>query len=125
SRSNISAAPFQASQQRAHLLPLLAQVAQLARASLPDAVILALTTRFADTPVRLDEAAPFQAMEDRVEHAVGPAQFAARQLTDLPDELVTVAIRPAEQREDQRHGRSRHELLRWYPAALDRRSYIT
>src|SRR5258708_1982156 len=62
-------------------------------------------------PPRLTPALLLEPVQARVKLAVGPLDLAAGQLLDPPDDGVAVALARFQDREDQRDGRGRHEVL--------------
>ena len=67
-------------------------------------VIFAFAACLALAPAGFDEAAVFEAVEDGVEHAVGPLEFAAGAGFDFLDDGVAVAFAVGQEGENQRLG---------------------
>ena len=76
-----------------------------------DAVVLPLAAVLGDDPARLDVAQAFEAVEDGVEHAVGPLHVAAGEFTDALQDRIPVAVVLGEDREHDRRGRGGDQVL--------------
>src|SRR6185369_10275189 len=74
-------------------------------------VIFALAAGLRLAPTRFDPALAFQAMQDRVKHAIGPLQLLMGMSFDLLDDGVTVGFALGEEGEDERFGGGGDEFL--------------
>src|SRR6185436_5304441 len=75
-----------------HDLPLLALRRELSPAFASDSVVLALAAAFGRGPLRGDETLALEAVQNRIEHAVGPLEVPARQLGHSLDDGVAIAV---------------------------------
>src|SRR5262245_3109176 len=74
-------------------------------------VVLALAAGFARLPARFDLPLSFEAVEDRIEHAVGPTNLAGGCVFDCLDQGVAVVFAAREDREKNWLGRGGHEFF--------------
>jgi hypothetical protein len=81
------------------------------RAAFLQSVVLPLPSCPGGAHVGFDESLFLQAVQDGIEHAVGPLHLAAGQLADPLDDGVAVAVALGEDGQDQRRRRSRNQIL--------------
>src|SRR5437868_2720528 len=81
-------------------------------------VVFSLPPGIAFLPLRLDEAFRLKAMEDGIEHALRPLEFAAGEFLDALDQRVTVTFAAGEQAEEQRAGGGGDELTSRHRALM-------
>ncbi len=93
-----------------HRLPLLAFVGELGLPLGRDPIVLPAAAGVRDFPARLDVAEPLEAVQDRVEHAVGPLHVPARELPYPLQDGIPVAVLVGQDRQDQR-GRGRGDEI--------------
>jgi hypothetical protein len=76
-----------------------------------EGVILPPPAVLGGAPARGDGALLLQAVQDRVQHAVGPLDAALGQLADALDDGVAVGLAPFEDRQHERRRRRGHEVF--------------
>src|SRR5262245_56542677 len=92
-------------------MPLTPLALEVFRACFRQLIVLATPSRFRFAPNCLHVTVAFEAVQNRIEHAVRPRELAARQLSHSLDDGVTVAVALAQDGENQRSGRSRDEIF--------------
>src|SRR6185503_14933241 len=101
-------------------MPLTALALEVLRARFRQLVVLASPSCFRFAPNCLHETVAFEAVQNRIEHAVGPRELAARQFADTLDDGVTVAIAFAQDGENQRCCRGSDEIFVYFHCRLPR-----
>src|SRR5436190_19997861 len=109
SSSNMFFLP-QASEDAMNFEPLLALFPVRLTTVFLEGVIFALAAGLGLTPAGFNPAAPLHTVQDGIEHAIGPFEFAARAILDFLDNGVTVALALFEQGKDEGFGRSSHKF---------------
>ena len=91
--------------------PLPAMVGERRRALRAEAIVLARPAAGRLPPFGVDVAEPLEPVQQGVEHAVAPLEFAARELGDPLQDRVAVRLALGEDAEDHRGGRRSHQVL--------------
>src|SRR5262245_56677971 len=85
---------------------------QLRAPPLGDSVVLAPAAPHRRTPAGLDMAEPLESVQQGVEQAFGPVQFAAGYLIDVLEDRVPVALAGGEYAQHYRRRGRRYQVLR-------------
>src|SRR5262249_40016739 len=98
-------------QSAVHGPPLLPLRSELRPAFFSNPVVLAPAAAVRCGPFRCAVTLALEAMQDRIEHSVGPLEVPARQLGDSLDDRVAVIVAFGKDGEHKRRGRGRNQVL--------------